>query len=119
MNKNNLRSEKFDTILAKIKQNVSISHDTAESLPAQSYVSQSFLSAEKEKIFKRDLICVGREMDAPKPGNYFTFKIADSLIFVIRDEKKNLRSYANICRHRLARLLKDKGNKHYRAVNEN
>ena len=61
MNKNNLTSEKFDTILAKIKQNVSISHDTAESLPAQSYVSQSFLSAEKEKIFKRDLICVGRE----------------------------------------------------------
>ena len=53
---------------------------------------------------------IGREMDAPKPGNYFTFKIADSLIFVIRDEKKNLRSYANICRHRLARLLKDKGN---------
>tara|TARA_B100001146_G_scaffold85687_1_gene76123 strand:+ start:549 stop:674 length:126 start_codon:yes stop_codon:yes gene_type:complete len=34
----------------------------------------------KEKIFKRDLICVGREMDAPKPGNYFTFKIAGGVI---------------------------------------
>jgi len=33
MNKNNLRSEKFDTILANIKQNVSISHDASESLP--------------------------------------------------------------------------------------
>ena len=83
MNKNNLRSEKFDTILAKIKQNVSIPHDASESLPAQSYVSQSFLSAEKEKIFKRDWICVGREMDAPKTGDYFTFEIADNLIFII------------------------------------
>jgi len=110
MNKNILRSEKFDTILAKIKQNVSIPHDASESLPAQSYVSQSFLSAEKEKIFKRDWICVGREMDAPKTGDYFTFEIADNLIFIIRDEKQKLRSYANICRHRLARLLKDKGN---------
>jgi len=110
MNTGNLRSEKFDTILAKIKQNVSIPHDASESLPAQSYVSQSFLSAEKEKIFKHDWICVGREMDVPKTGDYFTFEIADNLIFIIRDENQKLKSYANICRHRLARLLKDKGN---------
>ena len=93
-----------------MKQNISVSHDKAESMPAQAYVSQSFLKAEKSNIFKHDWICVGREMDALASGDYFTFEISDNSIIIIRDKEKKLRAYANICRHRLSKLLKDKGN---------
>ena len=39
-----------------------------------------------------------------------TTEISDNSIIIIRDKEEKLRAYANICRHRLSRLLKDKGN---------
>jgi phenylpropionate dioxygenase-like ring-hydroxylating dioxygenase large terminal subunit len=41
-------------------------------LPAEYYASEAFLEFEKEEIFRKEWVCLGRVEEVPNPGDYFS-----------------------------------------------
>jgi choline monooxygenase len=74
------------------------------------YRCEEILALERELIFDREWLCVGRTADIPEPGDYVTFRIGDQPIVTIRGKDGVIRSLANICLHRMMQLLKGAGN---------
>ena len=72
----------------------------ARHLPGDFYTSHETYELEKERIFQKDWLCVGRVEEFEKPGDYLTLCIADEPIVVVRDEESQLRAFYNVCRHR-------------------
>jgi choline monooxygenase len=73
------------------------------------YRSEEILTLEAERIFLCEWLCVGRSADIPNVGDYLTFTIGDQPIFTIRASKGEIKSYANVCLHRMMRLLEQRG----------
>jgi Rieske 2Fe-2S family protein len=68
------------------------------------YVAPEVFAAERERIFAREWICVGRAESIEKPGDFFVTTVADESLIVVRDSTGALRSFYNVCRHRGTRL---------------
>src|SRR5436190_2681599 len=70
-------------------------------------VSPEFYDFEREAIFKRAWLNVGRMEQLPKPGSYFTknIDIANASLIIVRDRDDVVRAFHNVCRHRGNRLM--------------
>ncbi|MEQ9488703.1 MAG: aromatic ring-hydroxylating dioxygenase subunit alpha [Alphaproteobacteria bacterium] len=79
------------------------------SIPPHCYSSEAVLDAEREAIFRRCWIGIGRSDRFANKGDYEALDIADNPVIVLRDDKGRLQSFANTCRHRGARLLDGQG----------
>lgn len=82
----------------------------AETLPAWCYASEAFYRREVERIFLKAWNFVGRTDVVPRPGDYITFDFAGVPVLLIRGRDRELRAFANVCRHRGTRLLDGAGN---------
>jgi phenylpropionate dioxygenase-like ring-hydroxylating dioxygenase large terminal subunit len=69
-------------------------------------ISPEFYELEREAIFKRAWLQVGRVEQIPRTGRYFTKEIAaaGTSILVVRDGA-DVRAFHNICRHRGNKLV--------------
>ncbi|MGI9406819.1 MAG: aromatic ring-hydroxylating oxygenase subunit alpha, partial [Hyphomicrobiaceae bacterium] len=85
--------------------------EDARAMPPEIYTSDDILALEKEQIFATDWVCAGLANEIPSHGDYITFSIADQPVFVPRDGNGDIRSFANVCRHRMMELLEGRGNK--------
>ena len=65
-------------------------------------ISPETYELEREAIFKRGWLCVGRVDRLPRAGSYFTKSIdaVRTSIIVVRDRDQQVRAFHNICRHR-------------------
>jgi nitrite reductase/ring-hydroxylating ferredoxin subunit len=70
-------------------------------------VSPEFYELEREAIFKRAWLNVGRIEDLPRVGSYFTKELvaAQTSIVVVRDRGGQVRAFYNVCRHRGNKLV--------------
>jgi Rieske 2Fe-2S family protein len=68
------------------------------------YTSPDIFAQEREKIFARRWICVGRESQVAVTGAYIVAEIAGESIIVVRDKPGILHAFYNVCRHRGTRL---------------
>jgi glycine betaine catabolism A len=70
-------------------------------------MSPEFFEMEREAIFKRTWLQVGRVERLPRNGSYFTREIAvaRTSIIVGRDGEGQVRAFHNICRHRGNKLV--------------
>jgi phenylpropionate dioxygenase-like ring-hydroxylating dioxygenase large terminal subunit len=70
-------------------------------------ISPEFFEKEREAIFKRAWLNVGRVERLPKIGSYFTKEIdaAHASVIVVRDKQGEVRAFHNICRHRGNKLV--------------
>jgi len=70
-------------------------------------ISREFYEVEREAVFKRAWLNVGRVEQLSKPGSYFTKEIAAARtsIVVVRNLKGAVRAFHNICRHRGNKLV--------------
>ena len=70
-------------------------------------VSPEFYELEREAIFKRAWLNVGRVEDIPKVGSYFTkeIQIAEASVIVVRGKDDAIRAFHNVCRHRGNKLV--------------
>jgi nitrite reductase/ring-hydroxylating ferredoxin subunit len=70
-------------------------------------VSPEFYQLEREAIFKRTWLNIGRIEDLPRAGSYFTkeIEIANASVIVVRGTDDVVRSFHNICRHRGNKLV--------------
>jgi phenylpropionate dioxygenase-like ring-hydroxylating dioxygenase large terminal subunit len=70
-------------------------------------ISPEFYELEREAIFKRVWLNVGRVELLPRNGSYFTkeLQFARTSIIVVRDMQGQVRAFHNICRHRGNKLV--------------
>ena len=70
-------------------------------------VTPEFYELERDAIFKRAWLNVGRVEQVPKPGSYFTKELpmAKTSIIVVRGNDGEVRAFHNVCRHRGNKLV--------------
>src|SRR6185369_333346 len=69
--------------------------------------SPEFYELERQAIFRRAWLNVGRVEDVPRRGSYFTkeLEVAGTSIIVVRDGDDEVRAFHNLCRHRGNKLV--------------
>ncbi|RAY16930.1 aromatic ring-hydroxylating dioxygenase subunit alpha [Actinomadura craniellae] len=72
-------------------------------------VSPEFYELEREAIFRRAWLNVGRVEQLPRKGSYFTkeVRVARTSVVVVRDGGGGVRAFFNVCRHRGNKLVWD------------
>ena len=78
-------------------------------LPSSWYLDEDIFALEREHIFFREWLCVGRQEDLPGPGAHRLLDIHGESVILLRNGQNQLRAFYNVCRHRGARLCVDDG----------
>jgi phenylpropionate dioxygenase-like ring-hydroxylating dioxygenase large terminal subunit len=86
-------------------------YDRAWSMPRAFYTDPRMLEREKERLFLREWVCVGRIEELSKVGDYLTFEICDEPVVVIHGDDGTIRAFSNVCRHRGAVIASGRGNR--------
>ncbi|MFE2609196.1 SRPBCC family protein [Streptomyces mirabilis] len=70
-------------------------------------IDPAYYEAEREAIFKRTWLNVGRVEQVPKPGHYFTKELAaaGTSLIIVRGRDQQIRAFHNVCRHRGNKLV--------------
>jgi glycine betaine catabolism A len=76
-------------------------------LPSSWYRSERVFAVEKERIFCREWLCVGREEELVEPGAFRLLDILGESIILVRNRQSQLRAFYNVCRHRGTRLCRE------------
>ena len=84
--------------------------DDAETLPPQCYTDSDFYEFEKDALFTREWLCVGREDWVKEQGDFFNTIIADEPIVVARDRNGELHAMSSVCQHRAMLVSEGRGN---------
>lgn len=95
-------ARQFDTVRRPVTE--------AETLPPSCYTDDAFYRLEREHIFLKKWILIGRTDEWPKPGDYQAFERFGIPFIVARDERGDLHAFNNSCRHRGAQIVQGKGN---------
>jgi glycine betaine catabolism A len=76
-------------------------------VPTEDSVSPEFYELEREAIFKRAWLNVGRVEELPRKGSFFTKELAaaGTSVIVARDMNGEIHAFHNICRHRGNKLM--------------
>ena len=75
-----------------------------KTLPSNWYLDSDIFELEREHIFMREWLCVGREEQFPNSGDCKVLDIYGESILVVRNNTGSMRSFYNVCRHRGAQL---------------
>jgi Rieske 2Fe-2S family protein len=78
-----------------------------ETLPGMAYHSDETWSLDKERVFFRNWVYVGRAERVAKPGQWLRVEFADESILVVRGKDEQVRGFYNVCRHRGSRICDD------------
>jgi len=71
-------------------------------------ISPEFYELEREAIFKRAWLNVGRVEQLPRSGSFFTkeLDVARTSLIVVRGQDGEIRAFHNVCRHRGNKLVR-------------
>lgn len=95
------------------QDNIKATRDTFNksfSLPPECYIDPLFFAYEKQHIFHKNWLCVGRVNQIPNIGDYFTIDLLNDPLVVVRDKKNVIRVLSRVCRHRWMILVEGTGN---------
>ncbi len=76
----------------------------ALTLPAFWYTSADVFEAERQRIFSREWLCIAREEQVASAGDFLTVEAAGESLIVTRDNRRAVRAFFNVCRHRGTRI---------------
>ncbi len=78
-------------------------------LPIEPYVSPEFFEKERDRIFRRVWLNVGRVEQIPARGDYFVkdLEICRTSILIVRGEDGAINAFHNMCSHRGNRVVWD------------
>src|ERR1035438_8731300 len=60
------------------------------SLPSNWYHDEAIFKIEKERLFCREWICVGRDEELPKPGDHLVLDVLGESILLLRSEGRRV-----------------------------
>lgn len=80
-------------------------------IPIEPYISQEYFDLERERIFRRAWLHVGREEQITKPGDYVVKDLpaARTSVLIVRGKDGKIRAFHNVCSHRSNKLMWGKG----------
>ncbi|MCY4612558.1 MAG: aromatic ring-hydroxylating dioxygenase subunit alpha [Nitrospira sp.] len=80
-----------------------------EPVPTEPFISEEHFRLERDRIFRRTWINVGRVEEIPNAGDFFVREIAicSVSILVIRGSDGIVRGFHNVCSHRSNKLILD------------
>ncbi len=99
----------IDAVLTVLSTRAGGTLEQASAPPPGMYTSEDILIREQAGIFARDWLCPGLAAEIPDAGDYLTFSIGRQPVAVIRGADGAIRSFANVCRHRMMQLLEGRG----------
>ncbi|EBA01959.1 MAG: SRPBCC family protein [Paracoccaceae bacterium] len=73
------------------------------------YWNEDIAASEDANIFRKDWVCPGLAAEIPNQGDYLTYTVAGQPIFCVRDKSGEVKTYSNVCRHRMMQLLEGSG----------
>jgi phenylpropionate dioxygenase-like ring-hydroxylating dioxygenase large terminal subunit len=78
-------------------------------LPIDPCVSAEYFELERERVFKRAWLNLGRLDEIPRPGDFFVrdLAICKTSILVVRGGDRQVRAFHNMCSHRGNKLVWD------------
>jgi len=79
--------------------------EEATTLPGRLYHDPAIHQRELRDIFSKMWLCVGREEDIEKPGDFLTRTVGRESVIVVRDAASRINAFHNVCRHRGSRLV--------------
>ena len=82
----------------------------AATLPPALYTSEEVLEFEREALYAKEWLCVGRAERIPDPGDWFTVNIVGEPIIVARDKGGEVRAMSAVCQHRAMQVCQGEGN---------
>lgn len=85
---------------AALAHGESVDDTQAWSMPKVYYTDPDLLALERERLFGREWICLGRSDELPRPGDFITFQLCDEPLVAIRGDDGVIRVLSNVCRHR-------------------
>jgi phenylpropionate dioxygenase-like ring-hydroxylating dioxygenase large terminal subunit len=73
-----------------------------EPLPLEPYLSPQWFEAERDKVFRRNWLVVGRAKEIPDVGDYFVREVPPlrTAVVVVRGQDGAVRAFHNMCKHR-------------------
>lgn len=84
--------------------------EKASHAPGYVYSDPAVLDIEKDRLFMRDWLFVGRLEELKQPGDFLTWRIAGEPIVVTRDQDGDLQAFYNMCAHRGVEVAQGQGN---------
>ena len=80
---------------------------STEPVSYEDSISPEYYELEREAIFRRTWLNVGRIEDVPRVGSYFTreLEVLGTSVIIVRSSKDEVRAFYNICRHRGNKLV--------------
>lgn len=74
-------------------------------LAPECYLADDVWALERERIFARQWVVVGRDEDVPEPGDHLRADVTGESVLVVRQRDGGLKAFHNVCRHRGAELV--------------
>jgi phenylpropionate dioxygenase-like ring-hydroxylating dioxygenase large terminal subunit len=81
----------------------------APALPKQCYTSEAFFDFERQHVFSRTWVCVGRVEQIAEPGSYLAASVADEPIIVLRHDDGRIHAMSAVCQHRGQVITRESG----------
>lgn len=77
-------------------------------VPLYRKLQPEYFEEEREKIFRRSWLRIGRVEELPEAGSYFVFDMPTTLtsLLVTRDKEGRIRAFHNVCKHRGNKLVR-------------
>lgn len=104
-----MQDEELTIALSNLRENAERPASEAWTLPPALYHLESVFALEREKIFAREWLCLGRADELPERGQYRALELVGEPLLLVRDDGGRLRVFSNVCRHRMSRLLEGTG----------
>ena len=83
--------------------------NSAEALPPDCYTDAGFYEFERNAVFYREWLCVGREAWLQEPGSFFATAHAGEPILVVRNKEGVIKAMSAVCQHRAMLVAEGKG----------
>jgi phenylpropionate dioxygenase-like ring-hydroxylating dioxygenase large terminal subunit len=77
----------------------------AVTIGVEAYVSEEYARAERDRLWRKVWLQVGRIEEIPEVGSYLSYEILDDSIVVVRTATDKIKAYHNVCMHRGRRLV--------------
>jgi phenylpropionate dioxygenase-like ring-hydroxylating dioxygenase large terminal subunit len=78
-------------------------------LPYAAYTDPAVLERERARVFRPAWTYAGHTGELAEPGTYFTCRVAEVPVVVVRDREGAINAFVNVCRHRGAEVVSGAG----------
>jgi phenylpropionate dioxygenase-like ring-hydroxylating dioxygenase large terminal subunit len=71
----------------------------------EAYISEDYVRAERDRLWRKVWLQVGRLEEIPEVGSFLSYEILDDSIVVVRTATDKIKAYHNVCPHRGRKLV--------------